>query len=350
MKILLQEFKNNYLDLLLQFLWRQWSALGVAGYTESEDPWVIDPEALLLFSATIARYDQRLFDEVLDWLDKNERFLNVQRLRKIQKKEGFNSAEVIRAIAAVMMKNKGGIKWKGLAGDVKIGDGEKKYNLFYLKSGAHLPTVGEEDPIFMGYGFIRNPVKNRGMSQVFPVKQKTSLLLQLRSFIGLSSRSETLLFLLINEKGTIQEIADQTYYAWRSIQDVLYEMGHSGILSFPAAKKGRVYYIKNGPWLNLFLKNKDEKIQWICWPPLFRALEMIWMKLNEPGLMESSPLEQAAEFRELMNIDLSPRFSKTGLGAFFEDPSGYWGEEYLDLWLGNIMRILKKLLGTANER
>ena len=346
----LREFKNNYLDLLLQFLWRQWSALGVAGYSESKDPWVIDPEALLLFSATLTRYDQRLFDEILDWMDINDRFINIQRLRNIHKQEGFNCTDVLSAIAAVMMKNKAGIKWKGLAGYVKISDEEKKHNLFYLKSGGPLPTVGDKDPIFMDYGLIRNPVKNRGMSQAFPAKQRTSLLLQLRSFIGLSSRSETLLYLLINEKGTIQEIADQSYYAWRSIQDVLYEMGLSGILSFPAAKKGRVYYINNAPWLDLFLKNKDEKIQWICWPPLFRALEIIWIKLNEPGFMESSPLEQAAEFRELMTDELTPRFLKAGMGAIFEDSSGYWGEEYLDLWLGNMMELIKKLLGTANER
>ena len=122
----LQEFKNNYLDLLLQFLWRQWSALGIAGYSESKDPWVIDPEALLLFSATLTRYEQRLFDEILDWVDMNDRFINVQRLRNIQKQEGFNCTDVLSAIAAVMMKNKAGIKWKGLAGNVKIMDEEKK--------------------------------------------------------------------------------------------------------------------------------------------------------------------------------------------------------------------------------
>ncbi|MBN1698201.1 MAG: hypothetical protein JW881_11860 [Spirochaetales bacterium] len=172
------------------------------------------------------------------------------------------------------MKNKPEIKWKGLARSVKTG-GDKTGHLFYLKSGNPVPVVGENDAVFRKYGFIRNPVKNREMSGVFPVKQKTSLLLQLRSFMGISSRSETLCYLMVNGKGAIQEIADQTYYAWRSIQDVLFEMGHSGILSFFPAKKGRIYYIDKEPWLEIFLKNKKERIQWICWPPLFRALEMI---------------------------------------------------------------------------
>ena len=77
---------------------------------------------------------------------------------------------------------------------------------------------------------------------------------------------------------------------------------------------------------------------------------MIWVKLNEPGLMESSLLEQAAELRELMTAELAPRFVKAGMGSLFKDSSGYWGEEYLDLWLENIMGIIEKLLGTAIER
>ena len=72
MSMQLQKFRDHFRELILQFLWRQWSALGVAGYADGEDNWVIDPEALLLFSLSISRYDQRLFDEILDWLTINE--------------------------------------------------------------------------------------------------------------------------------------------------------------------------------------------------------------------------------------------------------------------------------------
>ena len=41
----LKAFKGEYQTLLLDFLWRQWSALGVAGQTRAEDDWIIDPEA-----------------------------------------------------------------------------------------------------------------------------------------------------------------------------------------------------------------------------------------------------------------------------------------------------------------
>ena len=94
------------------------------------------------------------------------------------------------------------------------------------------------------------------------------------------------------------------------------------------------------PWIGLFLKDKDEQIQWICWPPLFRALEMIWLKLTEPGLFELSRLEQAAEMRELMHKELISRFEKAGMGAVFGDSSGYYGEEYLDVWLTGMKEFL----------
>jgi len=36
-----------------------------------------DIEPLAAFSMNIARYEPRLFDEILDWIDKNERIINV---------------------------------------------------------------------------------------------------------------------------------------------------------------------------------------------------------------------------------------------------------------------------------
>ena len=78
----LNEFNLNLRKYLVHFLWRQWAQLGVAyASVEKEDWWIIDPEALWLFSATFARYDARLFDEILDWILKNAAFINIPRLK-----------------------------------------------------------------------------------------------------------------------------------------------------------------------------------------------------------------------------------------------------------------------------
>ena len=65
MGISLSEFNKTVLEKLLDLLWRQWSAIGVSGYGGSEESKVIDPEALLLLTLTVARHDARLFDEVV---------------------------------------------------------------------------------------------------------------------------------------------------------------------------------------------------------------------------------------------------------------------------------------------
>ncbi len=345
--MLLQEFRDKYLDLLLQFLWRQWSAIGVAGSAERKDKWVIDPEALLLFSLTICRYDQRLFDEIVDWLDVNERFVNVNRLRSIQKEEKFNSFDIMKGIAFLLRQNKYGIKWKGIA---EMAGSIEKENLFFLKSGEPLPVHGQKDEVFYNAGFIRNPICNRGMSCSFPKGKSTSLLFQLRGLMGINSRSEVLLYLLVNGKGTITEIADDTYYAWRSVQDVLLEMGLSGILSFDVAKKGRKYnLLGRSQWLEIFLKSPDEQLRWICWPPLFKVLELIWTKLNDAELTNTTPLEQATEIRVLMKDVLISKLRKSGIGGEFDYLEGVTGEEYLNCWMKKILRLLENELVNSGK-
>ena len=337
----LQEFKDNYLELLLQFLWRQWSSLGVAGYAETQDTWVIDPEALLVFSCSIGRYDQRLFDEMLDWLSVNERFINIQRLRTIIKKEHFQAEAALGAIAAYMSRENFTPKWNRLAEVWKQNNENKlQENFFFLKSGAPMPVLKNRDEVFESYGFIRNPVENRGLSNPFPAKTIPSLLLQMRALIGVSARCEVLMYLLTHDAAAIQEIADQTYYSWRSVQDTLFEMGHSGLLNFPDAKKGRTYRLQEEPWLKLLLKNPESKIDWLCWPPLFRVLELVWQKLNDSAFAGLSPLAQASELRLLMTENIASKLEQAGFGSMVKNHKQYDGEEYLAAFLNNVKSIL----------
>src|SRR5215213_4734062 len=64
---------------LASFLWRQWAQMGILATAERSDRWAADPEALLLLSFEVGRQDPRLFEEVLDWLVRNERLVSIQR-------------------------------------------------------------------------------------------------------------------------------------------------------------------------------------------------------------------------------------------------------------------------------
>lgn len=114
---------------------------------------------------------------------------------------------------------------------------------FKLKSGKPTPVLGEQDPNFLSFGLSRNQVQLRKLSKSFPKSSIASLLLQIRALIGTNSRSEILLYLLLNGQGSIQDIAAGTGYAWRSVQDSLFEMGHSPVIHFPQMKRSRKYFI-----------------------------------------------------------------------------------------------------------
>lgn len=104
------KFKSDLLDSILELLWRQWTQLGVAGAVNSKDDWVLDPEALLIFSAHFARYDQRLYDLVIDWLQCNGESINLPRLKALLKRFDHADRKSLGFIAA-SVKSK---KWQPL--------------------------------------------------------------------------------------------------------------------------------------------------------------------------------------------------------------------------------------------
>ena len=156
----LKTFKSEYQDLLLNFLWRQWSALGVAGHSRGEDHWVIDPEALLLVSCTLGRHDPRLFDEVLDWLQENGWLINILRLKRILRKEKFAGARVLAGVPGLMSKGTDVTKWKQLA--KPVGPASPPEPFYFAEDGTPLLAIGEPDAHFAKYGFTRGPVRERG--------------------------------------------------------------------------------------------------------------------------------------------------------------------------------------------
>jgi len=72
-------------------------------------PWkdvnkALDPEALVLFTCTIGRYEPRIFDSMLEWLSFNQRLLNIQRLNTINQRGNFEGKQLLAAIAHLLMK------------------------------------------------------------------------------------------------------------------------------------------------------------------------------------------------------------------------------------------------------
>ena len=90
---------------LLRLISQQWAALGVDVRSEDSPPEaVIDPEALLWATLEVARYDPRLFDAVIEWLQLNHQWIDAGRFRRIDPCKNKNDIRwsILGSIAAYL--------------------------------------------------------------------------------------------------------------------------------------------------------------------------------------------------------------------------------------------------------
>lgn len=296
MKTLLKTFRDAYLEMLLRFLWREWSALGVAGQEKAPLHHVVDPEALLLFTCTLGRYDQRLFDEVMDWLIENGRFLNVQRMRNILHQEAFGGGEVLGAVGDWLSQCGEPLKWKLLA---KMGNPKaKRETLFYLPDGRPMPQSAENDATFLKHGFIRSPLVPRGYSISFPADATPCRLLRMRALFGVNARCDVLMYLSMNKMGHPREVARELYYSQKAIHDVMTDMARSGLVHSARLARERTFRIASDGLS--FLTGGSDTPGWINWAVLLSMAETVWRKIDELHAAELDPLVESSEIVLLM--------------------------------------------------
>jgi len=334
----LSEFKKKILEKLLDLLWRQWSAIGVSGYSNSEESKVIDPEALLLLTLTVARHDARLFDEVLDWLQVNGDYLNVQRINNLLKQFDFQAKAELSAVAEMLgQKSSVALRWKKLA--TKYSQ-DKESSLFYMKDGRPMPTPNEYDQIFRRHGLLRAVVKKRGLSQTFPKEGMPSLLLRLRALFGVTLRCEILCLL-----GSVDEIHPSLIAKLlgqnpRSTQITLTEMARSGVIQVRTTSREKIYAL--APITLDKLLRPEGWTPWVNSGSIFRALEILWLGVSNPRLQSLDPLILASEWRRIA-LQISPLLGSAGMGQPLQDDCLFVGEKYYEVFIDDIIHTLGKL-------
>jgi hypothetical protein len=339
MNPLLNTFKEAYQELLLSFLWRQWAALGVAGHASTDDPWAIDPEALLFFSCTMARYEARLFDEILDWTNINGDAINIQRLRNMVSHRLFSGQDVLSAVAGLMAVGRRSPKWKNLAKFPT--NAEKAQPLFFQKNGEPMEPFGNVDETFERYGLLRGKVELRGHTQPARVIRNTGLIFKLRYLWGINARCEIILYLLTHDGGHPRKISRDICYFQKTVQDTLVDMARSDLVYVRPVGKEKHYWLKAEKWLEFLTGDPEKIIRWVNWPMLLSGLEEIWLKLNRSEFWQLSPLAQSSELRALMRT-VRPKIEAAGFARALSDEKMYLGEDYTSVFLSDIGKLLGK--------
>ena len=297
-----RKFKSDLLDSILELLWRQWTQLGVAGAVNSKDDWVLDPEALLIFSAHFARYDQRLYDLVIDWLQCNGESINLPRLKALLKRFEQADWKSLGFIAA-SVKSK---KWQPLA-----------KSLLPKDSGVESMFFGNEfvpkpDETALRYGLKRNQYVQSNKVMPFASTGNASLLLRLRGAFGMSARAEAILTMLNKEFCRIQDVADAGGFSWKSASDVLDELCTSGIaVTLDKSKRGRTYFLKDTVAMHTLFGVST--VRFPDWLTIFEMLSTAWMCISNPRLAEVSEKTVSGELQREFTQKINDRLQNCGI-------------------------------------
>lgn len=333
----LPSFKPELRAATLDLLWQQWTTLGVAGHTAPASlAAMIDPEALLLASTVLGRFDPRLFDEILDWLQDQADWINLQRLVRLQKDFALGTPSILAAIATRLARHSSHQKWRALA----------KPALDPSPSAPLFPDVGHfgaSEPDFLSHGWQRGPVRYRGLGTPPRMDHPANLLLKLRALFGRQSRAEVMAWLLAYDSGHPAEIARQTGHFRRSIQLTLNELERSGHIRARKAAREKHFSLNHDEWLFL-VKQKTPSVgpfpRWIKWASVFRLLSHAQMLLDDSRLADASPEMQAIEWHR--HLDYAT-LADSGLPVALAQPINARGSTALEAHVDRLRSLLHHL-------
>jgi hypothetical protein len=340
-----KDFRDLFLENILNFLWRQWSALGVLGEARTEDPWVYDPEPMLLFTLEMGRYEPRLSDEVVDWLTVNGKWVDMQRLRGILRKKDDINKSLVGAVAAFLMNQGDERKWKNLSQFCRShvpNRSDNSKSLFYEKNGKPHPITKTPDPSFLIYGFNRPQLRARRMTREVPITSHNTLRFLLRALFGLGSRAECLAYLLMHEGGHPSEIARAIGLSLRGTQDALIELSRSGLILTRVKGKRKIeYWLSHERWWEFLARGSIAEINrpvWIDWIALYSALSKVWDTLNEIGKEGMSDYMRSSKLRDSLEV-VGSEFAKSGLDIPPVPGRNVGPEEYEKTFEGFIIEV-----------
>jgi hypothetical protein len=344
MKMSLNNYKQDLLSGVLSLLWRQWSLLGIPGQLIEErrvsgERYIIDPEALLLVTSELARFDARLFDESLNWLRQYGKLINIQRLKGILQLHELGNRQVLAAMASTVLENRRLSKWRAIESLGEKREGNE--SLFKNSDGAPAPVFGKGDPHFAKFGLFRGQAPARADAMAPKVGSHPELLLvKLRALLGVNARAEIISALLSLQVAHPSALARRISYLPRSVQDTLNEMALSGHVTSERSRE-KYFSLRPGDWNFLMTWTAPDSQtvprfpNWIDWTVVFALLQDTITLLNSGDLEKASTLMAALRLRDIYERH-APQLAETGLAENFINTSRRTGLEFLESFLAEL--------------
>lgn len=310
----ISSLRSEFSRRLLDFVWGQWAQMGLLAPATSRDGWAADPEALLLLTFEVAREDPRLFDEVLDWLLVNERWVSLQRLRNLAEDE--EDRALAEAVAGWLTR------WRRkppAPPDPGTGQGTGAQPLF-----VNAIPVERPDPAFLAHGFLKSWTEPARRSGPPDLLAPINFAFRMRSLLGVGARAELVRTLLTVEapEMSLQVIALSSGFAKRNVQEAANALRGGGFASSRMVGNEQQLKIARGPWLALLGLERLPRHE--DWPQLFRAFRVLLRWLRDPRNEGLSDYMRASEARALLE-EVARDLYYAGVPF---SPAGPSGEEY----------------------
>jgi hypothetical protein len=312
---------------LASFLWGQWAQMGVLATVERSDRWAADPEALLLLTFEVGREEPRLFEEVLDWLVKNERLISVQRLRNLVRDEADRA--LVEAVLGWLGERRRRPRLEARHGS----NGAAPEAQPFLRNSS-LP-VTDPDPAFLAQGFLKPRSEPSAKSQAPDLLLPINFAFRLRQLLGIGARAETARVLLTigSPRVNAQALAKSTAYTKRNVQEAVTALTAAGVLFSFEVGNEQVFSIPRDRWAQ-FLE-LDEFPTQEDWPQLFAVFRKVLRWLADPAHEGLSDYMLSSETRTLAE-EVAPDLSFAGIstGPLGNDSSFFEG--FMQELLGSV--------------
>jgi hypothetical protein len=265
--------------------------MGVLATAGRSDRWAADPEALLLLSFEVGREEPRLFDEVLDWMVRNERLISIQRLRNLIRDE--RDRALVEAVVGWLGQQRRRARLEARARP----SGETTQPQPFFRN-SRLP-VEDLDPAFLSQGFLKPKSNPSGKSQAPNVQLPINFAFRLRLLLGIGARAEAIRILLTIDAPRVnsQVIAGSIAYTKRNVQEATASLSAAGALQAFKVGNEQRFTAPRERWAQ-FLELGHLPLH-EDWPQLFAAYRKILRWLADPAHEELSDYMLSSEARTL---------------------------------------------------
>jgi len=298
-------------DASLQYLWRQWQAIGATVTGTGQANAIVDPEVLILTSLWMLDFEQRLADVTISWVRINSSLLSIQRFHNLCDEFPKVVSDRLSSLATVGMEEGKDLRWKSLR----------------KRQVADLGTRGN---------------KVRAVEVGSP--SWATLFLQLRRGIGVGAKADVLTFLIgtsghQGDWSNVAMIAEATSYTPAAVRRVADDLAAARFIRVPSTADSdrgvqRMYNADPKVWAQL-LQVGVAQTGWGYWRERFLFIIDLLTWIQSLSEREVSSYARDVEARELLT-----KHNAAFLRDRVVDPIDFSGAELGMTYLETVTRTL----------